>query len=146
MTGMHRWMTAGLLIAALALTACAKPPAAPSNTQVARADPISGSPLKRVTLPQRGADRIGLQTVPVRDAQVRGMARKVIPYAAVLYDVRGDTWAYATVETLRFVRQPIKIDHSDGDQAVLAEGPPAGTAVVTVGAAELLGVELGVGK
>jgi hypothetical protein len=143
---MHRWMTAGLLTAALALTACAKPAAPASDYQVARADPISGTPLKRVTLPQKGADRIGLKTVPVRDAQMRGAARKVIPYAAVLYDVRGDTWAFATVETLRFVRQPIKIDYIEGDQAVLLEGPPAGTAVVTIGATELLGVELGVGK
>jgi hypothetical protein len=146
MKSMHRWMTAGLLIAALALTACAKQPAPPSDTQVARADPISGMAVKRVTLPQKGADRIGLKTEPVRDAQMRGAARKVIPYAAVLYDVRGDTWAFAPVEALRFVRQPIKIDYIEGDRAVLLEGPPAGTAVVTVGATELLGVELGVGK
>jgi hypothetical protein len=83
---------------------------------------------------------------PVQDAQVRGTLRKVIPYAAVLYDARGDTWAYTTPEPLRFVRQPIKIDYVDGNQAVLLDGPPAGTPVVTVGAAELLGVEIGVGK
>jgi hypothetical protein len=72
--------------------------------------------------------------------------RKVVPYAAILYDASGNTWAYTAPEPLRFVRQPIKIDFIDGEKAVLLDGPPAGTPVVTVGAALLLGVEIGVGK
>ena len=35
----------------------------------------------------------------------------------------------------------VVIDHVDGDNAVLRSGPPAGTSVVTVGGAELLGTE-----
>lgn len=34
----------------------------------------------------------------------------------------------------------------DGDLAVLSHVPPAGTQIVTVGAAELFGTEFGVGK
>ena len=72
--------------------------------------------------------------------------RNVVPYAAVLYGVNGETWVYTAPEPLVFVRQPITIDYIEGDLAILSEGPEAGTAVVTVGAAELFGAETGVSK
>lgn len=75
-----------------------------------------------------------------------GAPRKIVPYAAVLYGVNGETWVYTNPEPLVFVRSPITIDYIDGDLAVLSEGPEAGTAVVTVGAAELFGTETGVSK
>jgi multidrug efflux pump subunit AcrA (membrane-fusion protein) len=70
---------------------------------------------------------------------------KVIPYAAVLYDLHGETWAYTSPELLVYVRQPIIVDYIDGDLAVLSDGPPAGTQVVMAGAAELFGAEAGIG-
>lgn len=72
--------------------------------------------------------------------------RKVVPYAAVLYGVNGETWVYSNPEPLVFVRQPIVIDYVGEDLAILSEGPEAGTAVVMVGAAELFGAETGVSK
>jgi hypothetical protein len=75
-----------------------------------------------------------------------GEKRKIIPFAAVMYDAKGNTWVYTNPEPLVFVRQPIKIDTIAGDEVLLAEGPPAGTPVVTVGGAELFGTEFGVGK
>lgn len=72
--------------------------------------------------------------------------RQVIPYAAVLYDLNGDTFTYTSPEPLVFVRHPISIDYIEGDLAVLSDGPPSGTAVVTVGAAELYGTESGIGR
>jgi hypothetical protein len=72
--------------------------------------------------------------------------RKVIPYAAVIYDTEGNTWVYTNPEPLVFVRQPIVVDYFAGDSAVLSEGPESGTAVVIVGGSELLGTELGVSK
>ncbi len=71
---------------------------------------------------------------------------KVVPYAAVLYGVHGETWVYTNPERLVFERQPIVIDYIEGDLALLSEGPEVGTAVVTVGAAELFGTETGVSK
>jgi hypothetical protein len=59
----------------------------------------------------------------------------------VLYDTEGKTWTYTNPEPLVFVRHLVTIDHIDGDKAFLADGPPAGTKVVTVGAAELYGSE-----
>ncbi len=71
--------------------------------------------------------------------------RIVIPYSAVIYDQRGGTWTYTNPEQLTFVRNAIIVDYIVGDLAVLSDGPPEGTAVVVVGAAELFGVENGVG-
>jgi hypothetical protein len=73
-------------------------------------------------------------------------ARKVVPYASLLYDIKGDTWIYTSPEQLVFVRHPVQVDYIDNGWAVLNEGPPAGTAVVAVGVAELYGTEFKIGK
>ncbi len=75
-----------------------------------------------------------------------GQGRKIVPYAAVLYDPKGNTWVYTNPQPLVFIRQPIYIETIRGNEVILSGGPPAGTAVVTVGGAELYGTEFGVGK
>jgi hypothetical protein len=139
-------MAVVLLTGALGLAACGGKPATTASEEISKVEPISGSTLKRLTLSQKASDRLGLQMAPVREAPVKGAQRKVIPYAAVLYDTRGDAWAYTSPEPLRFVRQQVKVDFIDGDLAVLADGPATGTALVTLGAVHLLGLEIGVGK
>jgi hypothetical protein len=86
------------------------------------------------------------QLVFVELALSGGEAQRVVPYSAVLYDPHGGEWVYTSPEPLVFVRQPIKIGSVVGDDVVLVDGPPEGTPVVTVGAAELYGAEFGVGK
>ena len=71
--------------------------------------------------------------------------RKIIPYSAILYDVHGDTWVYTSPKPLTYTRQRIVVDYIEGDLAMLTEGPPANTTIVTVGASELFGAESGVG-
>ena len=63
----------------------------------------------------------------------------------MFYDANGDTWVYANLEPLAYVRERVTVDDIQGGQAVLTDGPPEGTPVVTVGAAELYGTEFGVG-
>ena len=75
-----------------------------------------------------------------------GTHRLVVPYEAVIYDLNGDSWIYTNPEPLIFVRAAVEIDYVEADLAVLAKGPPLGTAVVTTGAAELYGAEFGVGE
>ena len=82
-----------------------------------------------------------LGTIPGR-RRVAG----VIPYAAVVYGLKGETWAYTNPAPLTFIRQAITIDYIDGDKVVLGDGPASGTAVVTVGVAELYGTDTGIGK
>ena len=72
--------------------------------------------------------------------------RKIVPYAAVLYDSKGNTWVYTSPKEFVFIRHAIIIETIAGDEVFLGSGPPAGTAVVTVGGAELFGTEFGVGK
>jgi hypothetical protein len=68
-----------------------------------------------------------------------------VPYSAIIYDVHGDIGVYTSPEPLVFVRHGVTIDHIDQEMAVLEDGPDVGTLIVTVGAAELLGTESGVG-
>ena len=59
----------------------------------------------------------------------------------MIYDADGETYTYTAPEPRTYVRQKIVIDHVDGDSVMLSDGPPAGTEVVTVGAAEVYGSE-----
>jgi hypothetical protein len=132
-----------LIAAGVSLSACSEATSeyeeseTPGHYEPAKLEPIKGTDVKRVKFTAEGAKRVGLQT-----AQVRGDdQRKVIPYAAVIYDPEGNTFTYTSPERLTFVRQEIEIDRVDGDRVVLSGGPPAGTEVVTVGAAEVYGTE-----
>jgi len=247
----HRWTAVILIIVGLLLAACAPTPAAVEKIVPAKVEKIEGTDLKRVTLTEKAAERLDIQTAPLREEQVvrtrmvggmvvtspdgvgpgpgkvwvrvllsesdlnqidrsqpalilsldddeaegltaeadegpevddaedddsaeaalyfvvdnadnrlvlgqrvfveislsgTGTARKIIPYAAVIYDPQGATWVYTNPEPLVFVRQPIVVDYIKGESAILLEGPSAGTVVVTVGAAELFGTETGVSK
>ena len=72
--------------------------------------------------------------------------RLVVPTAALIYDVNGQTWVYISPEPLQFLRFPIIVDYIKDGMVVLLEGPPSGTEVATVGVAELYGADTGVGK
>ncbi len=74
-----------------------------------------------------------------------GGERMIVPFAALIYGLEGETWVYTQPEPLAFVRQSVAVDYIEGEQAVLLEGPSIGTEVVTVGGAELFGVESGIG-
>jgi hypothetical protein len=83
------------------------------------------------------------QQVHVRVPQAgSGTPQPVIPYSSVIYDYKGGAWTYTTPEPLTFVRHRIEVEYVDGNKAILKEGPPVGTKIVTAGAAELMGVEL----
>ena len=142
----NRWMIVALIIAALQLAACAQTPVKASKIEPAKVEPIEGSDFKRVVLTEKAAERLDIQTALVREEQVDGTQRLVVPYAALIYGLQGETWVYANGEPLVFVRQPINVDYIEGDLAVLAQGPAVGTEVVTVGVAELYGAETGVSK
>lgn len=109
-------------------------------------EPLPETDLKRVTLGTRAAERLGIETAPVREEIVSGRRRTTVPYAALLYDASGATWVYTNPESLVFVRHRVSVEDIAGDLAMLSDGPAVGTAVVTAGAAELFGAEFGVGK
>jgi hypothetical protein len=138
----HRWVAGLLIVASLMLSACGHVPEEGEGlSEAATVEPIEGTDVMRVILTARAAERLDIRTDAVRDA---AGSETVIPYAAVFYTANGDTWTYTNREPLRFVREPIVIDHIEGDLVFLSDGPPAGTAIVTQGAAELFGTETGV--
>ena len=141
-----RWIAVGLVAAAVGLAGCGQRPAQASVVEAAKIEPIEGTELNRLTLTARAAERLDIQTFPVVEEQVAGGTRKVIPYAAVIYGLKGDTWVYTSPAPLTFVRQPISVEYINGAKVVLLDGPPAGTEVVTVGVAELYGADTGIGK
>jgi len=133
-----KWIIAALIFAGLLLSACGSKSVAGEIVQPARLEPIEGTKFSRVILTEKAAQRIDIQT-----AQIQG---NTVPYAAVIYDTEGNTWVYSNPKPLTFVRQPIVIDHIEGDLAVLTQGLDSATIVVTVGVSELYGAETGVSK
>ena len=130
-----------LLSGSLLLSACAPAAATEEEIKPITLEPIAGTDLHRLTLTEKAAERLGLETAPVVAQQVDGVDRLAIPYAALLYDPSGQAWVYVNEGPLVFVRQTITVDSIDGDQVILSEGPEAGTNVVTLGATELFGSE-----
>ena len=93
----------------------------------------------RVALGQRVLVQLSLSS--------SGIAGKIIPYAALIYDVNGRTWVYTKEpNALAFVRHEVTVDFITDEVVVLMEGPPAGTEIVTMGGQELYGAETGVSK
>ena len=147
----HLGMVLGLIIAALPLAACQEARAsAEGEAQVvkdgpAKVEPIEHTELNRVTLTAKAAQRLDIKTDSVRESQVtrsgHSELRKVIPYAAVLYDATGGVWVYTNPEPLVYVRQRIAVDYIEGVVAVLSDGPAPGVKVVTVGGSLLFGTE-----
>lgn len=111
----------------------------------ATVEAIAGSPVQQVQLTEQAIHRLGITTQKIRAAKAtvagRSGSRMVIPYSAVVYDSDGSTWAYVNTAARTFVRQRITVSAIEGDRAVLTSGPAVGSAVVTVGAPELLGTE-----
>ncbi|MEN9576218.1 MAG: hypothetical protein RL514_4073 [Verrucomicrobiota bacterium] len=81
-------------------------------------------------------------TLPLTTAQ----ENLVIPWAAVLHDIHGGQWVYERTAPQTYVRRRVTVERVTGPDAILASGPPVGAKLVTDGAAELFGTELGGGK
>ena len=146
MSRLDQWMiVAPILACCVTLGACETPAVKATEVKPAHVELIAGTELHKVTLSQRAAERLDIKTEHVQEMVLSGTKRKVVPYGSVLYDAHGDTWVYTNPEPLVFVRHAIHVDYISGDRAVLSQGPPARTAVVTVGAQELFGAEFEIG-
>jgi hypothetical protein len=141
----NRLLALGAVLACVPLAACGKPTgfdnAAATDTGPATVVPIKGTEFSRVTLKPEAAERLGIKTAAVLRAH-GGLSK--IPYASLLYDAEGNTFAYVSTSPLVFERKHISVSRISGAVAVLKKGPAVGSKVVTVGSAELLGAEYGV--
>jgi ABC-type Fe3+-hydroxamate transport system substrate-binding protein len=140
-----RWIVVLLIVAGLAATALSACSSATEEeaaaVEAASVEPIKGTSYNTIKLTADAVERVGLKTGTIAEKRVAGKQRKVIPYAAVSYTPNGGTFAYTSPEPRTFVRRPISVETVRKGEAILSRGPPVGTAVVTVGSAELFGVE-----
>jgi hypothetical protein len=146
MRNTRHWVVLLLILISLQISSCTSKGTGVEKIQPFQLEPVDGSDFKKIILTEKAAERLDIQTAPVRNQVVNGSQRKVIPYAAVMYGLAGGTFVYKNPEPLVFIRQIIVIDYIEGDLAVLVEGLDVDTVVVIVGAAELYGAEVGVSK
>jgi hypothetical protein len=132
-----------LIIVGAFVSACAAAPDATAPPPLAKLENVNG--VVQVVLVPKAVQRIGIATAPIGTLATGGGQRTVIPYSALIYDTKGAAFVYTNPAPLTFVRQSLRVETIQGDRVILAEGPPAGVSVVTVGATQLLGIELGVG-
>ena len=133
-----------VLILCTVASGCAQTKSQAAATQyepvhVETVDPETG--LKRVTFTEESASRADIQTAPV----TRSGALLEVPSAAVIYDNKGNTVVYVAIEPLTYQRETVEVVIDDGRTARLSRGPQVGTQVVTTGANQVWGAELGVG-
>jgi hypothetical protein len=128
-----------LSMVSLQFSACQQKPDPPAQIDPSKIEKAesTGQALHRVRLTAKRADELGIKTAPIREEQVAGTLRKVVPATAVVYDQHGNAWTFKSPDSLVFVRERISVDTIDGDLAVLADGPSVGTAVVSAGAYKL---------
>jgi RND family efflux transporter MFP subunit len=78
---------------------------------------------------------------------LRGDAESLtVPWSAVIHDIYGGTWVYEKIGERAYRRRRVVVRFVSGTSAALASGPEPGTIVVTAGAAELFGTEVGFSK
>jgi membrane fusion protein, heavy metal efflux system len=81
-------------------------------------------------------------TIPLADRK----KALTVPWSAVVFDVHGGTWVYEQLGPRTYARQRVQVRYVTGGTAVLDWGPRLTKPVVTVGAQELFGTEVGFGK
>ncbi|MCW2821429.1 MAG: hypothetical protein JWR64_1224 [Marmoricola sp.] len=142
------WLALALVTMMLGVTGCSQAAGsahAPATRPAAKVEAGDGSHPARITLSEEAVRRLGIETQPVRTANGSGAgAALLIPYSAVVYDAEGSAWAFTSPSQRTYVRAPLKILSVENDRVTLTSGPPPGTELVTVGAAELVGAEAGI--
>ena len=141
----NRWVILVLIVALLPLAACGgTSDESAEGDEPAKVEPVEGTDVSRVILTAKAAERLGIRTATVQNGEGRHAELTVMPYSALVYDTNGRAWAYTSPEQLTFVRSRLTIERIEEQNIFLLDGPPPGTSVVTVGAAELYGTELGI--
>jgi multidrug efflux pump subunit AcrA (membrane-fusion protein) len=131
-----------LLPAGVALTGCqgAAQGADAELAEAATVDAAEDGGPEVITLSGPAERRLGIETTTV----ATDPAGLVIPYAALVYASDGSTWVFVRKDPLTYQPAPVTVAGKTGDQVAITSGPPAGTEVVTVGAAELVGIQTGI--
>ncbi|NBD08223.1 MULTISPECIES: efflux RND transporter periplasmic adaptor subunit [Corallococcus] len=108
------------------------------------ADPVSATVDRFYELPAAArfapGQRVAVSLHLEEDAELLA-----VPASAVVYDALGGAWVYARQQDHVYARVRVDVVRLEGTDLLLGRGPPEGTPVVAVGAAELFGTEFGAG-
>lgn len=138
----NQWIVA-IFVAMLPLSGCDKPGAIAKSAPKAVSNVTEeAGGLKRITLKDIETKRLGIEFGEVAKAG----ERLTVPYSALLYDPTGREWVFTNPAPNVYIRAELKVETIVGDKVYLKEGPAAGTKLVTAGAAELYGIDFGIGK
>jgi hypothetical protein len=127
-----------LLVAGLAAAGCQEVPSNLVKSEPFELEAVKGTDLNRVKIEDKVAERIDLQTTQIKSF---GKKRMVVPHTALIYNPDGKVFVYTRPEQRTYLRAPVTVERVVGNRVVLSKSPPAGTVIVTVGAAELLATE-----
>ncbi len=139
-----------LIFMVMQFTACHKNHSGYHTIHPSHVEPIEGSEFSKVELTDDAIRRIGVLTEAIGEETVAkgpsaSQTKKVIPYSAVIYSPHGDAWVYTNPESHVYIRDNVEVEYVYEGKAVLVQGPPVGTKIVTQGVAELYGTEYEVG-
>jgi hypothetical protein len=73
-------------------------------------------------------------------------AKQAVPISALLYDTAGFAWFFVEDSVLRFHREKVRVLKTENNRILVESTFDASLPVVIQGAAELNGIESGVGK
>ena len=126
--------------ASIGLAGCATVKPAATPTSAAASMEKAGADLNKLTLTDKAVERLGVTTVKVTKGEGSPLQ---VPYGSLVYDANGKTWVYTNPEPRTYIRAAVTVEKIADNKVQLQSGPPVGTDVVTVGAAELFGAEFG---
>src|SRR5512134_3040119 len=87
----------GMIVSVLPLAACSQHDSHAAHADhPAQVDKIEGSELSRVTLTEKAAERIGLETASVQEQELDGSLRQVVPYSSLFFDHTATTEIYTS--------------------------------------------------
>lgn len=140
------FLTIIIILCAMATSACGNKTTSAEHSEPITLEKIEGSDRNKLTLTERAAQRLDIQTAPVSETMLGDTTYLAVPYSTIIYDLTGGVWIYVSPAPLTYHREQVVVETIDGDTVLLKEGPPVGTLVVTTAVAELYGADTGVGK
>ncbi len=107
------------------------------------ADPLRGTVDRYFVMPEDIDWVPGERVVVELIASTEDGHSLAVPRGAVIYDASGAAWVYEKVAASKFRRRRVDVERRDGEQLVLRRPSRELADIVTIGAAELWGFELG---
>jgi hypothetical protein len=115
--------------------------------QPARVETRFGEKIPYVVLTPEAEIRLGIVVVKMEKCQsIHGKSTCSLPVSSILYDETGRNWVYLRKGNQTYHRVEVELLKVDGKSAFVSSQSSGDALVVSVGAAELLGTESGVGK